>query len=123
MSISESTPGPSPAVRPRRARSSARPHDEGKWNGLSDVVRAGRSLPRKVKREMTLRPEVLLATVGGVSFLAGAVLGSRLGRALLAAAIPIGLERLVSSEIAPKLMKYAKDMFGKEEADRREQLS
>jgi hypothetical protein len=90
---------------------------------LSDVVRAGRSLPRKVKREMALRPEVLLATVGGVSFLAGAVLGSRLGRALLAAAIPIGLERLVSSEIAPKLMKYAKDILGKEEAERREQLS
>jgi hypothetical protein len=121
MSISESSP--SPTARPRRARSSTRPHDEGTWNGLSDVVRAGRSLPRKVKREMALRPEVLLATVGGVSFLAGAVLGSRLGRALLAAAIPIGLERLVSSEIAPKLMKYAKDILGKEEAERREQLS
>jgi hypothetical protein len=123
MPISESTPNPSPTPRPRRARPSTRPHDEGTWNGLSDVVRAGRSLPRKVKREMALRPEVLLATVGGASFLAGAVLGSRLGRALLAAAIPIGLERLISSEIAPKLVKYAKEMLGKEEAERREQLS
>jgi hypothetical protein len=122
MPISEPTPNPSPTPRPRRARPSTRPHDEGTWNGLSDVVRAGRSLPRKVKREMALRPEVLLATVGGVSFFAGAVLGSRLGRALLAAAIPIGLERLISSEIAPKLVKYAKDMLGKE-AERREQLS
>jgi hypothetical protein len=108
---SESAPN---AARPRRARSSTRNHDNGAWNGFSDVVRMGRSLPQKVKKEMAIRPEMLLVTVGGVSFLAGAVLGTRLGRALLAAAIPIGLERLVSSEVAPKLLKYAKEMLGNE---------
>jgi hypothetical protein len=111
MTPSESAPN---AVRPRRVRSSTRHHDNGAWNGFSDVVRMGRSLPRKVKREMAIRPEMLLITVGGLSFLAGAVLGSRLGRALLAAAIPIGVERLVSSEVAPKLLKYAKGMLGDE---------
>jgi hypothetical protein len=122
MPTSEPAPNNTAPARQKRARPSTRQHGEGAWNGLGDVVRMGRSLPRKVKREMTLRPEILLVTVGGVSFLAGAVLGSRLGRALLAAAIPIGLERLVSSEVAPKLVKYAKDMLGKE-AERREQLS
>jgi hypothetical protein len=109
-------------ARVRRARPSPRHHGEASWNGLSDVVRMGRSLPHRVKKEMSLRPEMLLATVGGVSFLAGAVLGSRLGRALLAAAIPIALERLVSSEVAPKLVKYAKEML-ETGAERHEPLS
>jgi hypothetical protein len=119
MATSETAPN---GARPRRARPSARNHDDSPWNGLSEVVRAGRSLPRKVKREMALRPEILLITVGGASFLAGAVLGSRLGRALLAAAIPIGLERLVSSEFAPKLVSFAKGMLEKD-AEPREPLS
>jgi hypothetical protein len=120
MPTSESAP--TTAARPRRARPSPRHHDDGAWNGFSDVVRMGRSLPRKVRKEMAIRPEILLVTVGGVSFVAGAVLGSRLGRALLAAAIPIGLERLVSSEVLPKLLKYAKEMLTKE-AEHREHLS
>jgi hypothetical protein len=78
---------------------------------LEQLMRKGRGLPRKVRQAMTTQPEVVLAAVGGAFFLAGAMLGSRLGRALLSAAIPIGVERLLTGEVGPRLMTYAKEIW------------
>jgi hypothetical protein len=97
-------------TRTRRGKSHA-PRANGQTNEFSEFVRLGRALPRKVRKEMSIRPEVVLVAVGGGAFLAGAILGSRLGRALLSAAIPIGLERLVTAELGPRLLSYAKEMW------------
>jgi hypothetical protein len=78
---------------------------------LDELRRLGRTLPRKVRHEMAERPQLVLAAVAGVSFLAGATLGSRLGRLVLSAAIPIALERLVAGQLGPRLTKYAEDLW------------
>jgi hypothetical protein len=67
---------------------------------LGEVLEMVRGLPRRLHSNMDVHPVAVLAAVGGASFLAGAVLGSRFGRAVLFAAIPIALERLVASELA-----------------------
>jgi hypothetical protein len=60
---------------------------------------------------METHPEALLVAVGGASFVAGALLGSRLGRILLSAAIPLGLQHLVESEVGPRIRSYVKDLL------------
>jgi hypothetical protein len=66
-------------------------------------------LPRKLHRAVETDPAAALAVVGGASFLAGMVLGTRVGRAVLAAAIPIGLQQLVASQLAPWFRSYVDD--------------
>ncbi len=71
----------------------------------------GRGLGSRVQRDMETHPEALLVAVGGASFVAGAVLGSRLGRILLSAAIPLGLQHLVESEVGPRLRSYVRELL------------
>jgi hypothetical protein len=99
----------------RRVRSNGAAHASvpvGK-SSVAELVEMARRLPRKVQREMAARPVVVLATVGGAAFFAGAVLGSRLGRAVLFAAIPVGLQHLVETELGPRLWTYMADLTGK----------
>jgi hypothetical protein len=84
---------------------------------IGEVLEMGRGLPRKLHRNMDAHPVAILAAVGGASFLAGAVLGSRFGRALLLAAIPIALERLVASELAPRLWSYVEGLIRTVDSD------
>jgi hypothetical protein len=60
---------------------------------------------------MRERPELVLATVSGASFLAGALLGSRLGRAVLAALVPIAIQHAVEAELGPRLRAYMSGLF------------
>jgi hypothetical protein len=76
---------------------------------LREVVRRGRGLPQRLRLAVETHPEVALIAVGGVSFLAGVLLDSRLGRAVLSVAVPFGLQRLVESEIAPRIWRSALD--------------
>jgi threonine/homoserine efflux transporter RhtA len=66
---------------------------------------------------MDAHPVAVLAAVSGASFLAGAVLGSRFGRAILLAAIPFALERLVASELAPRLWSYMEGLMREVDMD------
>src|SRR5580658_1333589 len=70
---------------------------------IKQVVKLARGLPRRLRRDMETHPEAVLATVGGASFLVGAIFGSRLGRVVLASAIPLGLQYLIESEVGPRL--------------------
>lgn len=70
-----------------------------------------RNLPRRVQHEMGERPALVLATVSGASFLAGALLGSRLGRAVLAALVPIGIQYAIETELGPRLRAYVSGLF------------
>jgi hypothetical protein len=78
---------------------------------IQEIVKMGRGFGTRVQRDMETHPEVLLVAVGGASFLAGAVVGSRLGRILLSAAIPLGLQHLVESELGPRLRSYVRDLM------------
>jgi hypothetical protein len=97
-------------VRSNGARSNGHgsPHAQA---SIGDVLEMGRGLPRRLHRNIDAHPVAVLAAVGGASFLAGAALGSRFGRALLLAAIPIALERLVASELAPRLWRYVEALM------------
>jgi hypothetical protein len=63
-----------------------------------------------MREAMTARPGAVLLAVGGASFLAGAIVGSRLGRAILHAAIPVGLQYLVETELGPRLRTVLADL-------------
>jgi hypothetical protein len=94
------------------SRSNGRANGSGK-SPIKDFVTMGRGLPRRLHRDFEKHPEASLAVVGGASFLAGVILGSRLGRAVLSAAIPFGLQYLLESEHGPRLRAYAEDLLGK----------
>jgi hypothetical protein len=59
---------------------------------------------------MKSHPTTVLAVVGGVSFGLGALLGSRLGRLALAAAIPLVVKRLLEGELGQGLAGYAEKL-------------
>jgi hypothetical protein len=78
---------------------------------VQEIVKLGRSVSRRIQRDMGTHPEALLVAVGGASFLAGAILGSRLGRIILSAAIPFGLQHLVETELGPRLRTYVQELM------------
>ena len=78
---------------------------------VEDVVRIARTTRRRLERELNERPAVVLAAVAGASFVAGAAVGSRLGRILLSALIPLGLQQLLVSGIAPRIAAYVGQMM------------
>jgi hypothetical protein len=60
-------------------------------------------LSRRIRREVAERPELALATVSGAFFLAGAFLGSRVGRAVIAMLVPVGFQYFVETDLAPRV--------------------
>ena len=78
---------------------------------LEQWVGMGRRLPRKLRRDMETRPEAVLAAVAGASFLAGLLLGSRLVRSFLVAAVPAGIHHLVGSELGPHLWSRMQEVL------------
>jgi len=70
------------------------------------VVRIARTTRRRIERELNDRPAVVLAAVAGASFVAGAAVGSRVGRILLSALITFGLQQLLVSGVAPRIAAY-----------------
>jgi hypothetical protein len=71
------------------------------------IVRLVRSLPKTIGVQMRAHPPETVAAVGAVSFALGAVLGSRLGRLMLAVAIPLAIKSAFEGEVARELGKYA----------------
>jgi hypothetical protein len=92
--------------KPHRTRARVASIVEGEPRSLEDVKRMARSAQRKLRREMQERPEVVLAAVAGASFVAGAAVGSRVGRIVLSALIPFGLQHLLTTRVAPRLAGY-----------------
>lgn len=101
-----------------RARRAAAHHPQQQTSpeqSLGDVVRrvkrARRELMNRMQAEMRTRPEMTLATVGGVSFIAGALLGNRLGRAIMYAVVPYAISRVVKGQLGPKLQEYIQELI------------
>jgi hypothetical protein len=89
-----------------RARSRASLVEREVPRTLEDAKRMARSAQRKLRREMQERPEVILAAVAGASFIAGAAVGSKVGRIMLSALIPFGLQHLLTTRVAPRIAAY-----------------
>jgi len=89
-----------------RARSSTPSIVGDAPRSVEDVVRIARTTRRRIERELNDRPAVVLAAVAGASFVAGAAVGSRVGRILLSALIPFGLQQLLVSGVAPRIAAY-----------------
>jgi hypothetical protein len=103
------------APRTRHAKNNGSPSNghksEHTRGSVHEIVKMGRGLGRRVQRDMETHPEALLIAVGGASFVVGAILGSRLGRLLLSAAIPLVLHHLVEGEVGPRLRGYVQDLL------------
>jgi len=106
--------------RVRHAKANGSPiHGRGRHgkSSIQEIVKMGRGLGSRLQRDMGTHPEALLVAVGGASFLAGAVLGSRLGRIILSAAIPLGIQHLVESELGPRLRTYVQGLMSDGDSD------
>jgi hypothetical protein len=75
------------------------------------VARLVRSLPRTIAVQMRAHPPETVAAVGAVSFVLGAILGSRLGRLMLAVGIPLAIKSALEGEVARELGKYAQGLI------------
>jgi len=71
------------------------------------LLRVVRNLPRTIGIQLRTHPPETVAAIGAASFALGAVVGSRLGRLVLAVAIPIAVKSALEGEVVRKLEKYA----------------
>ena len=115
---------PSTHTPPREANGSVPGERRAKTNGARGKAHEGRRrepsihqvfelagrLPRRLQHALKTEPVVVVVVVGIASFLGGVLSGSRLARALLAAAVPFGLEHLVHSEFGTKLWRSFDDL-------------
>jgi hypothetical protein len=79
---------------------------------FGDALRIAREMPAVARRELKARPMATLVAVGGISFLLGAVCGSRLARAALYAAIPYVITRLIEGEFGERLRQTGQELLG-----------
>jgi hypothetical protein len=75
------------------------------------VVGFVRELPKTLGVQLRAHPPQTALAIGAVSFALGAVLGSRLGRLMLAVAVPLALKSAFEGEAARELGKYARGLI------------
>jgi hypothetical protein len=80
-----------------------REHGDGGGPDLDAIMRTARDLPRRLRQGLDERPGVILIAVAGTSFVAGTVFGSRLGRSVVLALLPVGLQYLLGSKLGSAL--------------------
>jgi ElaB/YqjD/DUF883 family membrane-anchored ribosome-binding protein len=83
----------------------------GERQHLTDVVRLARELPRRAQAGMRDRPQTTLAAVAGASFVLGTLLGTRIIRAALYAAVPYAAVQVMKGELGEKLLSYASNLM------------
>jgi hypothetical protein len=92
--------GAAPSIRrPKRARAASEP-------ALDRLAALGRDLPRWLQAQLKSNPLAVVATFGAGTFVLGALLGSKLGRVTLAAAIPYAVERVFEGAMGETLRDY-----------------
>jgi hypothetical protein len=75
------------------------------------VVGFIRELPKTLGVQLRAHPPQTVVAIGAVSFALGAVLGSRLGRLMLAVAVPLALKSAFEGGAARELGKYARGLI------------
>jgi hypothetical protein len=98
--------------RPHSPETTKRTHRVDKRSlDLHQLIATGRDLPRQIVARLQANPAAAFATVGVGSFLLGALLSSRLGRLVLAAAVPYAITRVFESELGQEIGKYAEGLI------------
>jgi hypothetical protein len=87
-------------------------HEDLPRTSVRRFLESTADLPRKLEASLHARPLVTTAAVAGVAFLVGAVTGSRLGRALLLAAAPAIVRRVVDGPVGDDVEAYVRKAFG-----------
>jgi hypothetical protein len=69
------------------------------------ILRGMRQLPRRMEQELKTRPRVIVGAVGGVSFVLGVLVGSRMGRLFAAAALGCGAKAMFDRGVFTDLLR------------------
>ncbi|HLK37351.1 MAG TPA: hypothetical protein VKU41_11405 [Polyangiaceae bacterium] len=98
----------------RRPRSANDPAESAEPEALllAKVAYAAHQARSRVTHELDEHPTAVLAAVAGVSFVAGAVLGSRLGRAILVAVVPAGMSYAMRRGVGKDVREWLADALG-----------
>ncbi len=83
----------------------------GNGQHMKDVLRLARELPRRAQEGMRDRPQTTLAAVAGASFVLGTLLGTRVIRAALYAAVPYAAVQVMKGELGEKVLSYASNLM------------
>jgi hypothetical protein len=84
----------------------------------AEVLRVVRRLPRAIGIQLRTHPPETVAAIAAGSFVLGAVVGSRLGRLLLAVAVPIAIKSTFEGEVVRAVEKYARQFIRNVESQR-----
>ena len=86
--------------------------DQPRLRRVREIVRFARELPQSVQTQFKAHPAATVATIAGVSFVFGALAGSRLGRIAMAAAFPLVLKRVLEGEVGEEIARYVRGLVG-----------
>jgi hypothetical protein len=87
--------------------------------GAFDVARLrelGRNLGGQFEEQARKRPYAMLSAAAGVGFVAGSLLGSRLGQIVLAAGVGSVARNVLGGELGQELLRQAIDKIAPERA-------
>jgi hypothetical protein len=84
---------------------------------LSQLIAFGRNLPNQIQAQYKTNPTLAVATIGGVAFALGALVGSKLGRLALAAAVPYAIKRVFEGDVGEDFGQFARELFGSVEGE------
>jgi hypothetical protein len=88
-------------------------------SGFSAAFHRIGTLPRQLESDLRAHPFATAVTVAGVSFAVGTLLGSRVARAVLVAAIPALVQRLLNGPLGDDLLRYIRGAPGSSAAPHR----
>jgi hypothetical protein len=71
-------------------------------------LRRTSDLPGRLEESIRSRPFATTTAIAGVAFVAGTIAGSRLARAVVVAAVPILVQRLLEGPLGDDLVGYVK---------------
>jgi hypothetical protein len=75
-----------------------------------------RDLPGQVETGLKTHPWATAASIAGVSFVGGMVLGSRVARAILVAAAPAIVHRVLDGPLGDEVLRYIRGAFRSQSA-------
>ncbi len=84
------------------------------------VARMAKTAKKELKSQMEERPFATVAIVGGVTFALGALVGTRIGRLVIAAAVPLLVKRAFEGTLVADAEEFVRPLMNrlaKESAD------
>jgi hypothetical protein len=102
--------------KPHEQHNGARTPHRTRTRSFAKISRLSRELPRRIERELKTNPTALVGAVAGASFLLGALVGSKIGRLAIAAAIPYAVKHLFEGDVGNYVRGLLKEEHGEAEA-------